>query len=205
MDGVLIDSIEISYGLQKETLPQLTREEYSDLLMGNFHDKKAEYVKTNPQIVLTEEEKEQHKVYYADEKSKSPIFQGIYELLNFLKSQGFILTINTSAYERNTTPLLTKNNIINFFDYVATFEDSKSKVEKFKIIQDKYDCEIGDMIFVTDSVGDLREGENFGMKMIGVTWGVHSREYFEQENSLGLIGIANSVPRLQDMIVRYFE
>jgi phosphoglycolate phosphatase len=200
MDGVLINSGDILYRLLQEIFPRLTLQEYKDFFMGNFHDGKEKYAQTNPAIEMEDAEKEERRIYFADQKAQSPLFPGIRELLQSLRDQDFLLAVNTSAYERNALPLLVKNDIFDYFDFVAVFEDSRSKAEKFTMIQKRFECEVDEMVFVTDTVGDMREAAEFGVRTIGVSWGVHTKHQFHHHKEDVLAGVVDTVPELEENI-----
>ena len=64
------------------------------------------------------------------------------------------------------------------FDFLGTAEISKNKVEKFKILKEKYGIREEEMLFITDTLGDLRESSEAGVPTVAVTWGAHKREHF---------------------------
>jgi len=56
-------------------------------------------------------------------------------------------------------------------------ETHKSKVSKFLILKNEKNINFSETIFITDSLGDLKESSEFSeLKTIGVTFGVHSQE-----------------------------
>ncbi|MFZ3015756.1 MAG: HAD hydrolase-like protein, partial [Minisyncoccia bacterium] len=57
-----------------------------------------------------------------------------------------------------------------------------------------------DVVFITDSLGDILEGNECGVKSIGVTWGLHGRETLKKGNPVAIIddprdleGVINNV------------
>jgi len=130
------------------------------------------------------------------------MFVGTKELLQELYNLGYTLVLNTSAYERNCLPLLEKSKIKELFDFVAAAEVSKSKIEKFKLIENKYNVSKEDVLFITDALGDLREADESGVSTIVVTWGVHDKTYFAREVHNNLIGVAGTVEELRNFIFK---
>ncbi len=51
-----------------------------------------------------------------------------------------------------------------------------SKHEKIKMVFEKYGISASQCIFVTDTLGDMREAKAADVGAIGVAWGFHSRE-----------------------------
>ena len=111
--------------------------------------------------------------------------------------------LNTNAYTRNTLPILEYSKTNHLFDFIATAELSKSKIEKFKLIEDRYNENKKDVLFITDSLGDIKEADTAGVPTIAVTWGVHDRLFFESESHSNLIGIVDTVKELEDFIMPY--
>ena len=66
-------------------------------------------------------------------------------------------------------------SIKTFFSEVLGKETHKSKVEKFKMIFKEYGLKPEECIFVTDTLGDLREAKKVGVPTIAVTWGYHGK------------------------------
>ena len=55
---------------------------------------------------------------------------------------------------------------------------------------------------MTDTLGDIREGNIAGVQTIGVTWGVHDRETLEKGSPLAIV---DTVFELRDTIERFFN
>ncbi len=198
MDGVLFNSNEVAKQHMKNLYPGLTDEEHNEILTGNFHEEIAK-ISLN-RIVESEEETLARKLKYSQDKSKVPMYDGMKELLVELHNDGYILALNTSAYERNCLPLLENTDTKNLFDFLATAEISKSKVIKFKIIEEKYLCRKEDMLFITDTLGDIREADESSIPTVAVTWGVHNVSYFTREVHNNLKKIVNSIDELRSFI-----
>lgn len=200
MDGVIIDSINL---IKEETLknhPGMTEEYLKEVYGGNVHEELVKARLIYPQIEETEEEKDRRKKSYSERKLRVTIFPGIKELLKSLHGKGYILALNTSANIPNTLPILQKAGIENLFNFIGTAELSKNKVEKFKLMQEKFAIKNEDCIFVTDSLGDLREAHMAGIKTVAVTWGIHDRSYFTKDHYDNLVAIVDTVQELESYI-----
>jgi len=199
MDGVLFDSIPLAKKVFMEGHPGLTEEMYHEIHSGNFHVEAEKYA--HLRVKETEEERQKRYREYSETKSKSPLFEGIKDLLFDLHSMGYILVVNTNAYEKNSMPLLEYSGIKNLFDFIATAEVSKDKVEKFKIIEDKYKTNKEDVLFITDSLGDVKAADAVRVPTVAVTWGVHDRSFFEREKYSNLVGIVDTMESLKNFII----
>lgn len=198
MDGVIFDSVAFATQHIMSQYPDMTTDMYMELMSGNFHEEMGKL--TIPKLELTEEEKAVRRSEYSKNKLEMPIYDGIQELLTDLHTKGYLLMINTSAYERNCVPLLERNDIAQLFTFIAAAELSKSKVEKFNMIREQYGVTADEIIFVTDTLGDLREADIADIPTVAVTWGGHNETFFTREPHANLIGIANSMDELKDFI-----
>jgi len=203
MDGVLFDNELI---IQKSVLgqyPGMTVEMGRELLTGNFHEGLKNF--HLERITETPEEMAVRKAKYEEEKANAPMYIGARELLQDLHQDGYIIALNTSAFERYCFPLLEKAGIKELFDMIGTAEVSKSKLEKFEIIKEKYNASLEDMIFVTDTLGDIREAEQAGVPTIAVSWGVHDHSFFNRMPLSNLVAIVDSMQELEDVIEKRFK
>ncbi len=200
LDGVLFDSMEASSKRTLDQFPTITPELQKELLCGNFHDEIQKLMLTHKRKEETDEERGVGKVAYEKVKAESVMFAGMHDLVKELHEKGYILALNTSAIERTCFPLLEKTGIKELFDFFGTREVATSKVEKFKTIKEKYQVSDKDMLFITDTLGDIREADEAHMPTVAVTWGAHDEIYFKRESHENLKAIVTSVKALQDFI-----
>lgn len=199
MDGVLIDSIPFAMQYFIERHPGINEKEYKEIHAGNFHENAKKFLHLAKN--LTEEEKKVRQQRYGEIKAKTPLFNGIKELLEKLHKSGYIIVLNTNAYNRNTLPILEHSKINDLFDFIATAELSKDKTEKFKIIEEKYNTDKKNILFVTDALGDVKEANLANISTIAVTWGAHDKSFFEREYLSNLVMVVDTVKELEDFIL----
>ncbi len=198
MDGVLFDTTQIVNDLTMESYPGLTEDMCRELFCGNIHEEMGKIIL--PKKEETEEEWKKRFTHYSDKKTGVAMYAGMEELIKKLHQSGYILAINTSARNSTTLPLLECRGVANLFDFVATKEVAQSKVEKFQIIKDKYKVDEKDMLFVTDTLGDIREADKANVPTVAVTWGTHNESYFKREPHKNLMKVVNSVSELENFI-----
>lgn len=199
MDGVLFDSIDLAWRHFLARHPGVTKEMFREVHLGNYHTEIQKLAHRVPP--RTEEERKIQSASYTEEKSRTPLFEGMKELLEALHADGIVLTVNTNAFERNCVPLLEYNGIRTLFDFIASAEVSKSKVEKFKIIEDRYAVSNDRLLFITDALGDVRDADEAHVPTIAVTWGVHDESYFAREPHENLRKVVHSVSELKASIL----
>ena len=203
MDGVLFDTTAVAEQYMTERFPNMPLEIRKELLSGNFHDQVKKYADTLPPSVETPEEREIRQSGFAARKLESAMYDGMHDLVTALHRGGYTITMNTTALSRNCLPMLEKAGLSAAFDFVATFETARSKVDKFNLIAERYGVENKDMIFITDTLGDIREAEIAGVPTIAVTWGAHDISYFTREQHANLVKIVNTPEELESWIRQY--
>lgn len=175
-DGVIHDTFEIAYKLDRQLIPDLTRDDCRDLFMGNlFEDKRI-----TPEFLekFHELQENVYKGLRIEEKIKN-------HLLDLKKK--FRLFIVTSNKEAALKHYFDNNQLHNFFEDILGLETHKSKKEKFRVLLDRYRLNKGECIFVTDTLGDLIEANHFGLKAIAVDFGFHSKQILEKGRPLAII------------------
>ncbi|MEI8339475.1 MAG: HAD family hydrolase [bacterium] len=198
IDGVLFDTIPHAEKYFLEEYTDVPGDIYKRVNAGNYHEEKNKI--SHLKKPLSEVEERERVTGYEERKSNLPMFPGMKELLEKLHASGVLLVSNTGAYKSRCVPGLEKAGVIDLFDFIATAETSKSKSEKFKIIEEKYQIPKSEMVFITDALGDLKEAQISGVSTIAVTWGVHDATYFDKEKYSCLVGVANTVSELEEMI-----
>ena len=202
MDGVLFDTVQFAKQRFMETHPGVTENMYEEIHSGNFHQEAAKYA----HLYTGKNTKESEQYYdYAEEKSKNKMFDGMKDLLLELHDYGYTLILNSNAFSRNCLPLLEKAQISYLFTLIASAEISKNKVEKFNIIARTNQINTTDMLFVTDSLGDLRDADLAGVPTIAVSWGVHNASYFNREKHTNLVAVVGNVSDLRAAIYKAFS
>lgn len=198
MDGVLFDSVKLVIEYFEKLHPGVPPGTHEKLSMGNIHEGLKTVASYKAQ--RTDEETVAFREEYLTKKAQITMYDGMKKLVHDLHEAGYILNLNTSATLTNCLPSLDGENITALFDFIATKDISPSKAEKFRIIQEKYSVETNEMIFITDTLGDVREAEEVGVPTIAVTWGEHTRSYFTQDTYQTLLGIVDTVPELRALI-----
>lgn len=171
LDGVIFDSIQL--------MP--------DLGMG-------------PNGEETDEQISERMGEHAAQKVKVPVYDGMKELLEKF-SKDHYLVINTSARKEHCIPLLERGGILNLFSFIAARELSSNKAQKFKLIADRFNVKQEEMIFITDTIGDIREAYMAKVATIAVSWGVHKHGDFKKEPKDSIVAIVDTPAELDQFLI----
>lgn len=203
MDGVLINSIGLMYELSRNRYEDISENDFKEMFTGNL----LEQIDNNPDTykkhnASPEEQLATRKAYTHKKVTEVVCYKGIKTLLDTLQERGLKMSVNTSASGENTFPILERLSLNSYFDQVLTRDLVRSKTEKFKHLFDYYHVEAHNMVFVTDSLGDVLEAKVVNVPTIGVTWGVHDREFFEREEHDNLIALVDTPEALTEVLLK---
>lgn len=196
-DGVIVDSFALALEINKKICPFTSVSEYKKRFEGNINEYLEEKTNHGDQC--------RHDLDFFDEyvprmKNEVKLVPGI-ELVIQSLAEKYNLIIVSSTLSAPISELLDKYNLKKYFLEVMGNDVHKSKVEKIKMVFSKYSVTKEDCVFITDTLGDLREANHVGVKCIAVTWGFHAPETLEKGNPYL---IANKVDELQGLIYTYF-
>jgi phosphoglycolate phosphatase len=176
-DGVIGDTYDTGFMISKMFDHDITEQDFRDHHNGNVFE--------SPKINFQPEDVP---LYYAKQKelfTQKHIFP-IHDYVQSL-SQQYSLFIVSSSLDENIRHFLQIGKMDNSFNQILGCTTHKSKIEKFKMIFETYDLKSEECIFVTDTIGDIKEGRYFDLKTIAVTWGYHSRELLESEKPFATV------------------
>jgi len=180
-DGVIIDTLPIGVEvynslLQKYKVPvQFTKKSFTDMFLDNFHDGLAQVV---PDEEVRERILKERAQEYIGRKDDFRIFDGMERALEDLTQAGESIVI--SSNRTNFIRALLESRGIESIQEILGGDVDKSKVKKINWQKEKFpDSEI---YYIGDTIGDIKEGKQTGVKTVGTTWGFHSKSQMEAEN-----------------------
>ncbi|MFA5933652.1 MAG: HAD hydrolase-like protein [Candidatus Paceibacterota bacterium] len=191
-DGVFVHTLDMCYAINSKVNPHLSFEEYKKMSYGNFFQSfqgDAPSVVFTPSPTFYEEYADQLLNNFSVSKELNKMF--------FRLKREYTLCIVTSALEEIIKPFLKKEGLLELFSDVLGKEVHKSKVVKLKHLLEKYAVASENALYVTDTLGDIREAREAGIGSIGVTWGLHEYEVLIIGNPLS---ISESVKDLEQKI-----
>ncbi len=175
-DGVIVNSCQLSWEINKEWMSDITYGELQDWAEGNVYNTK-----------LREDFDESYFQLYFERYQEKIVqlipVEGMDRVIKDLDLQGYKLIIVSSADENSIKDFLKKYDLEKYFTEILGKNFNPSKVEKIKIVGEKYKIKPQETLLVTDSVGDVKEAHEAKTKAIGVTWGLHEKERLEKNGA----------------------
>lgn len=169
-DGVIHDTFDLAYKINIEVLGEkLTKEKYRDFFNGNIFESKDINEKDNDNFFKLQNEAFKY----------LKIDKNIKKNLEKLSKQYSLFVVSSNQEEALNT-YFQNNKFIHIFKEILGAETHKSKVEKFNYLLKKYELKTEDCIFVTDTLGDILEGNKAGLRTIAVDFGFHKRDRLEK-------------------------
>ena len=97
------------------------------------------------------------------------------KLLFDLKKAGYKLAIISSNRVENINKFI-KHNKINIFDFVHGKTDLLAKQVIYEKFLRDFKLEKSEVIYMGDEIRDVEASQKVGIKIIGVSWGLHTIE-----------------------------
>ncbi len=178
-DGVIVQSASLIFDITKEFVPDVELSELLKWSEGNVYNQKLREDDNYDEVL--------HESYYFEQYGKRindlVPFEGMEEVFKKIKEMGFLLMIISSASEEPINNFLAKYNLKKYFSEVLAKETHFGKVEKFKMMLEKYKIEAKNTLMITDSIGDVKEAMEVEIKTIGVVWGVHDGKRLKESGA----------------------
>jgi len=173
-DGVIADSFDIAFELNKQIDPKITTEEdFRNLFNGNISDWSKNTSYNEEEIKRINDD---FFAKYIPQMKKVKMIPDMKEVIARL-GKIYTLLIVSSTIISPIRDFLKRNKILSYFDDIvgSNFVDA-NKIERIKMVLKKYGVEAKDCVFITDTLGDIKEAASVGVQSIGVVWGFQEKE-----------------------------
>jgi phosphoglycolate phosphatase len=182
-DGVLADTLIASYDVFKKVNENVNLNEFKSLYEENLHESlKTKKLISRPDY-FSQYDKHTREIKVPD------ILKKIVKELSFK----YILAIVSSTQTSSIEKILEREELLTYFNDILGYDFASNKVEKINIVLKKYEISQGNVVYITDTLGDIREAQKCGVKSIAVTWGFHSRETLEKGSPVAIIDDPNDL------------
>ncbi|MBI5215204.1 MAG: HAD family hydrolase [Ignavibacteriae bacterium] len=121
--------------------------------------------------------------YESHHSSMANAYDGIQEILEYLKEQGILLAIFTGKGRRSTLITLNALGIQHNFDLIVTGTDvvnHKPSSEGIKKVLGAFGIEPSEALMVGDAVNDIKAANEAGVQMAAVVWDSYGKEQVMQ-------------------------
>lgn len=191
-DGVLYDSLSLVKKDMYMKYPNLKESDFLKIFEDDFWDG----VKRIKDLYGEPNHSNESTV-----KNKGNLFTGIPELIKKLKTN-YNLVINSSSKIDNILNPLERFGINDCFIAIYGKESGLNKIEKFKNIFYEKEIKPEKVLFITDSIGDIKDAAVLNIDTFAVTWGIHKEQDFKKLKLNNLIGIVNTIQELEKILVK---
>ncbi len=180
-DGVLANTEELCYQIHIRTNKNLTWKQFQEFSLGNFFDVYEQSIKDGTHLPI----KDFHSSY---KKALDTIT--IHDILHdsiVALAKEYRLVIISSSTSSYIKDFLTREGVSKYFSDILGADVHKNKTLKINSILEKYELVARDTIFITDTLGDIKEANKCDVRSIAVTWGLHDKEILEKGYPLKII------------------
>jgi len=199
-DGVIVDTFELSYGSRKKLTPDLDMETYRGFFEGNIHEVGNDEEKSDKNENEKPNEFDPFFIHYIPAlMAKEPV-PGMINILREL-SKNYRMVVISSTITSPIEEYLRTHGVFDLFDKVYGADVHKSKVIKIQMVFQDFKVSIEDCIFITDTLGDMREAAKVGVKSLGVIWGFQRSETLQKGNPIAIV----SSPQELLSVIKYYE
>lgn len=162
-DGVIANSWEAVMGIVRLADPEISEEEYRERFHGNVGGTVAD---------LTDQLGYDFFDEYAARSDEVPLFTGMREVIETLADR-YVLTIVSSTRTDILEAFLRVHDLRSHFAGLYGSTEGFSKTKKLQRVLNEQEMDVEQAVFVTDTLGDVREASGVRVPTIVVTWGYH--------------------------------
>ncbi|MBP6945327.1 HAD family hydrolase [Patescibacteria group bacterium] len=172
-DGVIVDSFSFCYRII-HTRDGITEDEYRARFEGNINDAPKKLVQSATSTTPFDFFEQYTKELLTQQPNQEivPVIQKL--------AQAHTLIIISSTISPPIASFLELHNLKQYFKEILGNDVEKSKVKKIQDVLQRYNLQPSETVLITDTLGDIREANQCGVKSIAVTWGFHPVETLEK-------------------------
>jgi phosphoglycolate phosphatase-like HAD superfamily hydrolase len=198
-DGVIADSFPLASSLALKYCAQNTIESYRTSFEGNIH-------------IETEKQKEEasfathgpecnHDMDWWGEYEQGmrsvAIPAGMDEVVRALAAR-YRLAIITSSKAAYIREFLARFGLADAFEDILDVDVHTHKTKKIELLFERHGNTAADYLFITDTLGDIREAREHAVASIACTWGFHPRATLEKGEPFRIVDTPQDIPGAVD-------
>jgi phosphoglycolate phosphatase len=175
-DGVIADSLAV---FEKAVIAALStlgysfiksRSDFLNLFDDNLYSSLLKNGVNEPEMIKIFEYTSKNAEF-----SKITLYPGILDVVTRLSKISKIAIVSSNR-ENQINLILKLNHALKTFPVVFGLNSGKGKAEKIKRAFSIFDADPQKSLYVVDTVGDLKEAKEAGIKSVAVSWGWHDKE-----------------------------
>ncbi len=192
-DGVLIDTLLACYSINTKVNDSLSIEEYKSFFEGNI----------NHSFRWDGTPRSKHPDFFTEynEGTRELKIPLVLKKVILELSKKYRLTIVSSTITKSIEDILRREDLNDCFEDILGNDIHASKVIKITSLLEKYHQKPEESLFITDTLGDIREADTCKVCSIAITWGFHERATLEKGNPAVIIDDpAMLIPSIETML-----
>ena len=184
-DGVIADTFSFCYRIM-QARDGISEDEYRARFEGNINDAPKKPLQ-NPLAKPFDFFGQYHPELMACQPNE--------EMVKVVKelARTHTLIIISSTISSSIIQFLEMQGLATFFKEVLGNDVEKSKVKKISGVLERYHIAPTETVFITDTLGDIKEARACGVASIAVTWGYHPVETLEKGSPYKIIDHPNKI------------
>lgn len=199
-DGVIADSFKVAAQTARTLCVHMTEDLYRSAFVGNIYETHHTMMPDThgPEC---QHDRNWFEIYIPLFEEHAKPFQGMQEAIQKLAHE-YVLIIVSSSEHSPIQGFLEKYHLGRYFSEIMGNEVHKHKTEKIRMIFEKYSAKAEDCIFITDTLGDMKEASQMNVAAVGVTWGWHDHKTLLEGNPFQVVDTPQEIP---NVIANYFN
>jgi HAD superfamily hydrolase (TIGR01509 family) len=186
-DGVICNTQDLLYDLHLKHLEEISLDKFKEnVFNGNPNDYFEKF---------NSKQKENFSKNYIKLNATLKLEENIRKILLELDKK-YDLFIISNSWKKALDNFFENNNFTNIFKKIYSREYSKTKVERFYMLFEEFNLNKEEVIFVTDTLGDIIEANEVQVKTIAVDFGVHDRKTLEKGKPFKIVSKFEEIPEI---------
>jgi HAD superfamily hydrolase (TIGR01549 family) len=176
-DGVLINTVEMSFAINQMMRPEMSREEFLARHEGNVITAFADHIVDSYAKFFGE---------YRRQVRSHEITADFVKIIQALQSN-YILAIVSATPTGVIHECLERAGLTQTFAHVLGGDFHADKAHKLQFLAKEYAVLPERMLFITDTLGDLREAKQARVPALAVSWGFHTAKTLSKGEPLKIL------------------
>jgi phosphoglycolate phosphatase len=200
-DGTLMDSQAQIVNCMQSAIGELALESRTDEQITNIIGLGLEeaIVQLYPMIdmkLVTTTAQTYRDLYLYKDKTPSPLFDGVTDVLNNLREVGYDLAIATGKSRRGLDKGLSETDLHDYFPITRCADETRSKPhpQMLEEILTDHNLEASKALMIGDSEYDLQLAQNTKVDGLAVSYGVHGLMRLLKQDPVGFIDKIGQLP-----------